>query len=68
MKLMRLGLGIFVVGCSGQEKSSAQEAKRPADFSIQIGVESVTILDGEPSTPYTLYNAEQEPLVTLISR
>jgi predicted acyl esterase len=54
-----LGLLLACTGC--------QEPPRPADFWISPGVESVTVLDAEPSAPLTLYDEEGTPLVTLIA-
>ena len=44
------------------DKESPTE--RPSDFTVSPGVETVTVLDAEPLTPMTLYNADDEPMVT----
>lgn len=61
---MLLTLGL-ILGCDSNDKQHSVE--RPADFDVSPGVETVTVLNASPFTPLTLYNAEDEPLVTLIS-
>lgn len=40
----------------------------PTDaFTVRPGVETVTVTEAEPSTPLTLYNAEDRPLITLLA-
>ena len=55
----------LLFGCRATDKE--QETERPADFDVSPGVETVTVLNAAPFTPLTLYNADDEPLVTLIS-
>ena len=54
-----------IVGCTSNEKDI--EVERPADFDVSPGVETVTVLNATPYTPLTLYGADDEPIVTLIS-
>jgi uncharacterized protein len=58
---------LALTACSEDDAARLAEKERAADFSVSAGVESVTVLDAEPSTPMTLYNADDTPLVTLIS-
>lgn len=37
------------------------------DFTVRPGVETATVLDGEPGVAYTLYNEADEPLITLVA-
>lgn len=39
----------------------------PADFAIQVGVETVTVLDAEPNTELTLFNEAGDKLVTQVT-
>ena len=57
---------LMFLACS-QNKISDTAEERDADFSIQVGVESVSVVDAQPNTPLTLYNQGEEALVTLIS-
>jgi uncharacterized protein len=52
--------GVF--GCSKEEAVDPQP-----DFDISVGVESVTVLNAEPSAPLTLYDASGVALVTMIA-
>ena len=54
----------LLISCKGDKESTTE---RPSDFTVSPGVETVTVLDAEPLTPLTLYNADNEPMVTLIS-
>lgn len=56
-----LWLGVLA-GCEG-----LVAPERPADFSISVGVETVTVLDAEPGAPLTLYNADGTQMVTIIA-
>ena len=49
------------------QQTSKEQFERESDFSIQVGVESVTVLDAFPNRPLTLYAQNQEPLLTLIT-
>ena len=53
------------IGCTSDKDTVYQE--RPADFDVSPGVETVTVLNATPFTPLTLYNSEDEPIVTLVS-
>ena len=55
----------MMISCRRADKD--QPIERPADFDVSPGVETVTVLNAEPFAPLTLYNADDEPLVTLIS-
>ncbi|MEC7984977.1 MAG: CocE/NonD family hydrolase [Myxococcota bacterium] len=62
----------FFLGCADTTKQmdSAEEITvpdRPADFNISAGVESVTVLDATPGAALTLYNSNDERLVTIIA-
>lgn len=52
--------GVF--GCSNKDIEEPQP-----DFHISAGVESVTVLDAEPSAPLTLYDSSGTALVTMIA-
>ena len=54
-----------MIGCTSDKDTVYQE--RPADFDVSPGVETVTVLNATPFTPLTLYNSEDEPIVTLVS-
>ena len=56
---------IILTGCNGNKTDQATE--RASDFNVSPGVETVTVLDADPLIPLTLYNSEDEPLVTLIT-
>lgn len=48
-------------------KDTSEDTERPADFTVSPGVETVTVLNASPLTPLTLYNSNDEALVTLVS-
>ena len=56
---------LLILAC--QSEKAAEVVDRPADFNVRPGIESVSVLDAPPSVPLTLYNAQGERLVTLIS-
>ena len=71
--ILRFEWGVMVKRCSfvvlfslltGCELGASE---RPADFSISVGVETVTVLDAEPNAPLTLYDADGTKLVTIIA-
>jgi predicted acyl esterase len=67
-----ISLITLLFSCSNETKEgdindTGRTEERSADFSISIGVESVTVLNAPPSSPVTLYDNNDTPLVTLIS-
>ena len=69
-----LSYAMLVLGCSNSSSktnppSDGEEIppERPANFNISAGVESVTVLDATPNAPLTLYNENDERLVTIVA-
>lgn len=54
-----VGVLAGIMGCASED--------RPADFLVSAGVESVTVFDGDPGAPLTLYDAAGTALVTIIT-
>lgn len=58
---------MYLLLLSCQQEKIEDIVERPANFTVRPGIESVTVLDAHANVPLTLYNAQDNPLVTLIS-
>ena len=55
----------LLAGCS--EDTAGSIPIESAEFTVLSGVETATVINAEPGVPLTLYNAEGEQLITIVS-